>query len=388
MRTRRSAPNQTRSVTWDKNDCDMISKLLGTLLLAGMGLLMAGTVAAQGSERRVPVSVSSVLVTDLFDEIPLTATVTPVREAYLSARVEGFVASIEVEEGREVGTDDVILELDPTLAQIEIERVRAELEEARVRHREAIRQRDEIAGLVEKKHIADTEMARAESEVALFAAGVRRLQAELDREQVLLVRHTVKAPFPGVVVEKPVELGAWVTTSTQLVRLIEIDRVKVVVPVPQTFYSAVSGNTRVEVTFDALPGFTYVGRVTTRIPIGADASRTFPVHVQIDNADRLIAPGMSARVTMRVNHSTGAMLLPKDAVIRNADGREHVWLIGEDDGVAVVSQVVIESGRSLRGWVEVRTGKLSRGAHVVVRGNEGLSEGQSVEVMEVMSPPS
>ena len=362
---------------------------MGNLLLRLSALLVLGIAVSGGvrsQEELVPVSVARVLRTDVHDELPLSGTVSAWRASYLSARVEGFISRLLVFEGDEVNAGDAMLELDPTMAKIDVARVEAELEEARVRYVEAVRQRDEVMQLMEKKHVAGTIAARAESDVALYAAGLQRLRVELRREQELMARHVVVAPFSGVVSEKLVEVGSWIETSTNLVRLVEIQRLRVEVPVPQSHFASVSIDTPVVVRFDALPSYSYSGLVTTLIPVSDNAARTFPVHIEIDNAERLIAPGMSARVRLQLNHSSDALVLPKDAVLRDAQGNESVWVIQDEDGVPSGVQMAIETGRSLRDWVEVTASGLEAGDRVVVHGNEGLRDGQSLQITEEIRP--
>ena len=351
-------------------------------VLVGAGL----STPARAQDAPVPVSFALVTQSNVYDEVPLTGTVSPWRSTFLSARLEGSIAELMVEVGDEVAAGDVILVLDPTMAKIELGRVRAELEEARVRYSEAVRQRDEVLQLVEKKHVADTTAASAESEVALYAAGVQRLEAELRREQEILVRHRVFAPFAGVVSEKLVEVGGWVQTSTDLVRLVEIDRLRVEVPVPQRHFMSVDTQTPVLIEFDALPAFSYRGLVTTRVPVSDNAARTFPVHIEIDNRQRLIAPGMSARALLQLNHVNSALLLPKDAVLRDSDGNESVWVIKDEDGMPSSVNVTIETGRNVKDWVELIEGDLLVGARVVVHGNENLSDGQALTLTKEIRP--
>ena len=351
-----------------------------------IGLGLASGACAQGES--VPVSVARVMRTDVHNELPLSGTVSPWRSVYLSSRIEGFISRLLVAEGDEVAAGEAVLELDSTMAQIELDRVGAQLQEARVRYGEAVRQRDEVMQLVEKKHVAGTTAASAESDVALFAAGVQRLRAKRRREQVLLAWHVVVAPFAGVVSEKLVEVGSWVETSTDLVRLVETQRLRVEVPVPQNHFAAVTRNTPVLVQFDALPEFSYSGLVTTVIPVSDNAARTFPVHIEIDNSERVVAPGMSARVRLRLNHTADALVLPKDAVLRDAHGNESVWVIHEEDGVASGTRVDVETGRTLRDWIEVKPGAVEVGDRVVVHGNEGLRAGQTVRITEEIRPSS
>ena len=238
-----------------------------------------------------------------------------------------------------------------------------------------------------KNAVSDSELARADSDVALYAAGVERLKAEYNKELELLSRHKVVAPFSGVIAKQFVELGGWVETSTSLVELVELSSVKIEVPVPQEHFAHVGIGTPVILEFDALPGTQVAATVSTRIPVSSNTARTFPVFIEIDNSQYLVAPGMSARVTLKFNHANNVLMLPKDAIVRDAQGEESVWVVNEtEDGLASMSRT-IQSGRNILGWVEVN-GDLVVGDRVVVHGNESLQTDQRLQITEEIQPAS
>ena len=306
----------------------------------------------------------------------------------LSSRVEGYVQRIVVGAGDEVAAGDVIVELDKALAHIALASVNSTLKEAQIRYQDAIRQRDEVVQLVSKSHIADTEVASAEAAVAISSAGVERLAAALRREQEILSRHTITAPFAGVVAAKLVEIGQWVETTAALIELSEISHLRVEVPVPQIYFAAVEVGTPVVMRFDALPGYTLDALVSARIPVGNSLSRTFPVHINIDNRERLVAPGMSVLVRLLANRSEHALLLPADAIVRESGGLESIWQVVINDGVTTVVKVSVQTGRTKRDLVEVSASGLHEGDRVVVHGNERLGDDQLIEIIEELQPAS
>ena len=337
--------------------------------------------SALAQDSLVPVSIATIQATDIYDRIPLNGTVRPIRNVQLSPLVDGAVSRVLIKQGSVVETGDALLELDTTMANIEISRVKALIVEARVRHKEAVRQRDEIIKLLARNAVADTEVARADSDVALFAAGVERLKTELNRELELLSRHTVTAPFPGVVASKMVEVGSWVDTNNAVIQLTQISTLEVEVPVPQQHFSKVSVGTDVIIQLEALPDISFSAKVTTRIPVSDNSARTFPIKIELDNAQNLIAPGMSARVILKVNPAQNVLILPKDAIVRQADGTESVWLAQQVEGNTTAVSVTVTTGRNKADWIEVN-GDLKVGDKVIVHGNESLQADQKLQITE------
>ncbi len=347
-------------------------------------LLLPQLAAAQQSS--TPVSVVSASRTSLYEEIPLSGTVLAWRVSRISPKLEGLIAEMLVDDGAEVEAGEIMLTLDATMAEIELSRARAALAEAAARLTEARRQRDEAQELVAKKHIAATDYAARQAEVDIRTAMLQGLRAELARNQETLSRHKVYAPFDGVIAAKLVEVGQWVQTSTALVELVEIDTLRVDVPVPQHFFGLVDVGTAARIRFDARPGQDVAGKVTMKIPVGDDSARTFPVRIEIDNDSRAIAPGMSARVYFRIKQATPGLLVPRDTIVKKPDGTELVWVLAEEDGVLKVRPVSVQSGKAYQGKVEIISGALNEGDRLVIRGNEILRPGQRVHISRELSP--
>jgi RND family efflux transporter MFP subunit len=128
------------------------------------------------------------------------------------------------------------------------------------------------------------------------------------------------------------------------------------------------------VTLDALPDRTFTGDVRHITPQADLASRTFPVKIGVRNTpDHAIKAGMFARVTLRTGSAQPSLFVPKDAVVRRANGA--VVFVVED---AKARLVPIKTGRTHEGLIEVVEGQLKRGESVVVTGNEALQDQMAV----------
>ena len=340
------------------------------------------TFVTGAQEKTTPVSIVRATTSPLYNEIPLSGTVLARRVSLISPKIEGFVAEVLVDDGDEVKATDPLLRLDRIMAEIELSRSRAQVNEASARLKEAKRQRDEAAELVEKKHIPATSYEAALSEVDISAAILQRLRAELARQEENISRHTIYAPFDGVIAEKLVEVGQWVDTATGLVELVEIDVLRVDVPVPQHYFSEVVVGTDVRIRFDAMPEKDFSGKVSMKIPVGHESARTFPVRIEMDNKDHVMAPGMSARVRFLLSQSDQVLILPRDAVVKKSDGTELVWILSEENSVLKAMPVAVQTGKAYRQNVEILKGDLKAGDQVVIRGNEILRPGQTVHVAQ------
>ena len=356
------------------------SHLVNFLMLLSSSVLFVSSVLAD--ERPAPVNVVKVAKAPLYEEVPLTGSVESKRVSRISPKINGFIAEVLVDEGDEVKAGDPVLHLDPVMAEIEYARVAAQLNEAQAKLNKAERQRDEAAELLKKKNIPATRYESLVSEVKINAAVLERLQTDVRRQKEILERHTVRAPFDGVIGQKLIEAGQWVETGTALFELVEIDVLRIDVPVPQYYFSQIEVGTPVIIQFDAFPDRTMEGAITMKIPVGESSGRTFPVRIEMNNEQRLIAPGMSARVKVRLGTKgeSGSLLLPRDAIVKKPDGSSSVWVINEQDGSQVAMPVMVQTGRADRKNIEILEGDVHVGDKVVIRGNEILQSGQSVRI--------
>ncbi len=362
--------------------------LTGRTLAAGLLCLFLGSAASLAKDAPPsPVTLAEVTRETLRQEVPLSGSSIPWRRVPLSPRVEGMVSEILVDEGSWVEPGDPILELDAHLAEIEVEVAQARLEGASARQRDAIRKRDELLKLKQGRHASETSIASAAAEVEIVTADVTRERAELARARELRERHSVAAPFAGMVVDKQVEVGQWVQRDDAVVELVAMDTLRVRAPLPQSFYPRVPVGSKARVLFDALPEREFEGRVFARVALGNEASRSFPLLIDIPNPDHLLAPGMSARVLVELDDGTSeALTVPRDAVVAKSDGSRQVWRLVEDDGHFTVAAVRVETGRAQGDRLEVVAGGLRAGDRIVLLGNENLQPGQAVRPLAADGP--
>ncbi|MEQ8234626.1 MAG: efflux RND transporter periplasmic adaptor subunit, partial [Gammaproteobacteria bacterium] len=226
--------------------------------------------------------------------------------------------------------------------------------------------------------IAETELRARRAEVAMDAATLEVRRAGEQREAALLARHTLVAPFAGAVSLRMTQAGEWLTPGAPVIELTATDALRIDFEVPQELYPRIGPALPLSVELDARPGEELAARVIASVPRSDAQSRTFLLLTRLEDADVPIIPGMSARALLRLAAGRDGLTVPRDALLRYPDGRVTVWVVTTDsDGTARAAERRVEVGRAFDGLVEVTSG-LAGDEHVVVRGNEGLVEGQAV----------
>lgn len=382
------------------------------------------------------VTVSTAQYQEIYEEVELTGSVQARRRSRLSAEVDAKVEQLFVDAGDKVEKGQLLLKLRATPKQLELKQAKAQLhyqqsrlaelqsgtrpeeiaaqkaDVERAKHALTLAQANEkrIAQLKQSQSIAQGEydsaktelnraqahLAREQQEYELAVKGPRAeaieaalaqvdsAQARVEQLEDQIARHEIRAPFAGVIGEKSTEVGSWVNTGEVVFTLVEIEILRVVFALPQVYYSRVSAATPVMIRFDASPQQTFTEVVEQKIPLGSSQARTFPVRVQFFNTEQNIAPGMSARVTLRLQRQgpAQALLVPRDAIVLNPSGQDVVWKVEPEEEHWIASSVKVDTGQDYQHQVEIIQGALKGGDRVVVRGNETLTPGQNVEVID------
>ncbi|MGD8790742.1 MAG: efflux RND transporter periplasmic adaptor subunit [Burkholderiales bacterium] len=347
----------------------------------GIGLfcaMLAASAVVYG-QQSPPVLVAVVEDAQANDSLQLTGTVTSERSASLSPRVSGLVERVNVDAGDRVKAGKALIHLDATMAKLALERTEASVREARAQLSEQQRLYVEAKEMFDRGLVPETRMHAAQAQQRVAAARVERLAAEQKEQREVIRRHTLVAPFSGVVSARRTDPGEWVETGTAVLVLVDMQRLRIDVQVPQEHFEQVSVGSVVSVELDALAGKSLEGKVQARVPVNSADARTFLVRVTVKDGSKLMTPGMSAQVVLPLHGAAATVRVPRDAVLRKPDGTTTVWVVS-DGNTPTVSEQRVQLGRSLRDWVDVRSG-LSAGMRVVVRGNETLTEGQQVRVL-------
>lgn len=195
--------------------------------------------------------------------------------------------------------------------------------------------------------------------------------------QNLLENTILRSPVSGVITARNYDQGDMYGGSPIYV-VEQITPVKLYVGISEMDYTRVKKNDVVTLTADALPGKTFTGRIARIYPTIDAATHTFTAEVNVANSDRLLRPGMYARVTVNFgsNHS---IVVPDDCVVKQqGSGVRSVFVLQADN---TVKEGVVTLGRHFGTEYEILSG-VAEGDKVVVKGQASLKNGSKVNVQE------
>jgi len=233
-------------------------------------------------------------------------------------------------------------------------------------HEEALISTQELEDMESRLFVAEAQVELAKAQVLQAEASLRELGIQQEQTRIY-------SPLDGFVGTRYLEPGALVSPSLSILSVLEVDRVKTVVPVVETAIQRVRIGLPAEIAVDAYPDRIYEGTVTRITPFLNPETRSADVEIEIANPDNTLKPGMFARVKIDAEISRDALSIPRSALLTRGS-QKGVFLLTED--MATVFQI-IEIGQIKGNVVEVTEG-LEEGVEVVNAGASNLNEGDRV----------
>lgn len=301
------------------------SRLLPLLLWLGLFALI-GLVAYQAYRRNAPPPVSQTIRTDKVTRGPLTITVSatgtlnPVKVVNVGTQVSGTVRKLYVDFNDRVEAGQVLLEIDTDQldaqarsSSAQIARQNAAVKLSRVK---AQRYRDLFA----KEFVSRQELDQVESELAQGEAQLAQARAEDERVRANLANAIIRSPVSGVVLDRVVDVGQTVAASFQTPTLIKIAQDLSTMQINASFAEADLGRVRAglpaQFSVDAFPDRRFRGKVRQlRLnPTVQQNVVTYDVVIDVDNADQVLLPGMTAYVNLVLDRRDDALTVPNSAL--------------------------------------------------------------------------
>lgn len=301
-------------------------------------------------------------------------TVTAVHGVTVSADLPGIVERIAFESGRTVAKGAVLVELDTRQEEAQLKAVEAQLALARL-------QLERMRGLRAKGVTSQAEFDDAEAAFTQAEARVGEIRATIDRK-------TIRAPFPGILGIRRVDLGEYLDPGSPVVPLQSLDPIHVDFAVPQQRVAELAPGTGVRVGVEGSEAEA-VGTVTAVDSIVDPETRNVHVQATFDNPGGVLRPGMFVEVRARTGEGPAVVALPASS-IHYAPYGDSVFIVEPMDGpdgeeYLGVRQQFVELGGGRGDQVAVLSG-VEPAEEVVTSGVFKLRNGAAVLVNNEVQP--
>ncbi len=358
--------------------------VLALLLTAALVLAACGNAngdsAKDGKDEvpAVPVEVAATQRAEMAALYTGTAPVESDRKAFVMPKVQGEIRQVLADEGQRVRAGQLLARLDGDKLRLEValnEATMNKLDRDYKRNLE-LQQKGLVSATALDNLKYELEAAKANWELA-------RLQ---------LSYCDIRSPIAGTVTQRldAVKVGNTVTpvggviesTDSSMFVVEDLDTLMLRVNVPERELAKLSVGQSAELTFDAVPNRSFLGKISLISPyVNADTA-TFSVRIHVTDKDSLLRPGMFARVAIVYERRPDALQIPRTALL-DGDGPPKVFVI--KDGKA--AERAVKLGLSNGAWIEVTEG-LKDGEQVVVVGQGAVKPGAAVRVVNSPSRPA
>ena len=200
--------------------------------------------------------------------------------------------------------------------------------------------------------------------------------AYIDRDEVGLKfeQAPVESSLAGILGKMYVDIGQNVNAETPIALVVDIDKVRIALDIPEKYIPKVSLGQEAKIMVDAYPQEIFTGKATKISPLVNLENRAAPIEISLDNQGHRLKSGMFASVSLIIEKHPSVPVILKEAIL----GKEpdaYVYLIEDNKAVAKKITLGIHSGP----YYEVLEG-IKEGDSVVIVGQQRLYDNASVTV--------
>ena len=372
---------------------------------------LAATVV-EVAARAPAVNVGHVIAAPSQSTIELPCQTVAMVETPIYARADGYIRQRPVDIGNRVSKGQLLFEIESPELDQQIEQAKATLAQSKAALQQlraalvAAQSNQKLAEVTAKRwqtladqgvfakqdydekaaalELAQANLKAAEENIRAGESAVYSNEASLKRLTELKTFDRLTAPFDGVITFRSLnsDLGTLITSgntssSRELMRVAQIDVLRVFVSVPQSYAPMIHDGLPAELRVDELPGrvfHTKVGGITHSV--NSD-SRTMLAVLLVQNPKEELLPGMYAKAKFALPHTVQVMMLPADALLLPAEG-PRVAVVEAGNKVHFKS---VTLGRDYGAQVEILSG-VAEGDTVVLNPTDAVREGVVVEPKE------
>ncbi len=311
----------------------------------------------------IQVAVVEVGTSDFVDNVEALGTTRANETADITSSVTEKVVEIRFDDGQRVSAGDVLVVLESTEEQADLDAARAVLEERRLAY-------DRSKQLERRKFTATAQLEERR-------AALRQAEAEIQGIQARLDDRTIRAPFDAVVGLRDISVGALVEPGYLITTLDDISVIKLDFNVPATHLATLTPGLSITVRTSAFDDRAFSGIVSGVDSRVDPVTRSIVARAVIPNPEGLLRPGLLMTVQLLKSPRT-SMVVPEEALVPR--GRVNTVYVVDEAAGGIVDARAVEIGARRSGEVEIVSG-LEAGEKVITHGTMRVRPGQRVNAM-------
>jgi len=341
------------------------SILIVIILVVGIVVALRISNAAKSAEARrqmIPlVKVENPIRELVKSQLQFNGDVLAISQAGIFSKVPGNLERIYADMGSKVYAGQLLATIDSTELYQQYQQTNATYQNAHMTF-------ERVQQLIEKSLSSKQDLDNSDAAMKVARANFEAAATRLSYARVV-------APFSGIITKRFLDPGALVAANNAtLFTLMNLDRVKIIVNVPESDVQSVYQVRTAQVTFDALPGKTFQGKVTRFSDALNLATRTMDIQIEVENATHIIKPGMFATVQITIAERQNAITIPTNAILKD-DAGQYVFIL---DG-SKARQTRVKTGAELLERTEILSG-LAGNETVITVGQQFVKDGGQITV--------
>ncbi len=326
--------------------------------------------AKEVRQEKPPVNVVTLTLspTTITDRINLPGYIEPWTRLQLMAKLNGTITEVVVDEGDRVNKDDILARIEDDDFRIAVDRAEAAYNLSKAEYNRQKAMYDKGVVPVATLDSAKTAMQKA--------------RADYEDAGLLLSRTTVTSPMDGIISRLDAKIGLQLSVGDPLAEILQIDRMKGVVGIPESDVNAVRRLENVELTVQALGDKIFKGKTHFLSPSPQTAARLYNLELAIQNDAGEVLDGMFVRADIIKERVDNALAVPFYSVISRND-EQYVFI--EQEGVARKRKVTL--GIMEKWMVQIIAG-LNPGDRLLVEGHRDVEDNQSINIIKTLTSPA
>lgn len=323
-----------------------------------------GNAAAKDSEnasiaKKYPVQTKKLEYTEIEKNLDLTADLVAYKSIDYAPASPGRIDKINVEIGSRVKKGDILVEIDKT----QLNQAYTQLQSAKDNY-------TRLDTLYKLGSVSEQQYEQIKTQYDLAQQNVRFLSENT----------TLRSPIDGVVTGKYYEAGEMYSGAPNtaagkaaVVSLMQINPIKAIVNVSESYFAQVKEGMTATVTSDVL-NESFQGTIFRIHPTINNTSKTFQVEIAVDNNKEKLRPGMFSRISIKLG-KTQAIVVPAIAILKQ-EGTNNRYVFIYENGKA--KQVLVKIGNRFDSLVEILSDEIKLGQELIVEGQANLLNGSTV----------
>ena len=325
--------------------------------------------------RTVTVEAALVERRDLLPVFSFSANLEAVWSSDISAKADGRIDQLLVEEGDKVTVGMVLARLDTNELAAQVMQAEGQLLQAKAtleqnelnfRRMETLSKQDAVS--LQTLDSARTQRDLAQGGVNAALGNLMLLKARLENANII-------SPLTGVVVKRYVQAGTFSKAGAPIVAVADVSSLLAKAVVGEAQVQEVKVGIPVRIKVNALKDQEFTGTLTRLSPAAALPARTFTAEVSIPNTQGILKAGMFAKADIEGVLRSKILAVPESCLVLRED-QKTVFVVTAENKVV---QRVLKLGEAAGGWVEVRDG-VKEGEKIVVAGQHKLKDGAAVRL--------